>query len=392
MRRKPAVLLIFALLFLVVFFSSWIIQALALLMLIVLVLSYVYASFGYTYVTAVRRDRVLRAHRLQRLEIRLFVENRSPIPLHHIFVRDNTGQLFSVQDPSSFFPLAAWERRTVRYHVESRERGDFSVGPIVISGSDPLGLFPWSKEAGETLQVIIYPRVLPVQLAHRRGLPSGKIRTQARIYEDPTRYRSIREYGPGDDTRRINWKVSARMGDLFCMEYLPALSFPVLILLNLTTEDYPVRYREHRMERAIETAASLCAAFIGLGQEVGLVTSGALPGAANHHVIPVRGTSGQAVTVLECLAKIRPGTADFAGLLFEASLPIPYGTRIQVVSPPLEERQRALLETAVRKGSDVELFLVSGKTTAPEECRRFPCHQIRDYGHELFERRPVPLL
>ena len=105
------------------------------------------------------------------------------------------------------------------------------------------------------------------------GLPAGSIRVDNPVYEDVTRYRSLREYLPGDSLRRVNWKASAKTGQLFVMDYLPLLHAPVLILLNLNSGDYPIRHRYHRIERAATLAASLVVHFLSLRQEIGLIAS-----------------------------------------------------------------------------------------------------------------------
>ena len=350
-----------------------------------LLLSYIYSWASYYNVVSHRKNSILRAHRNQKLSIHIVIKNRGRLPIHYVFVRDITGPLAADKPPNYFFGLAAGEVRELQYAVESRERGMYAIGPLVISSSDPLGFFPWDKRIAQPLKIIIYPRVLPLQLANKTGLPAGTIRCENKIYEDVTRYRSLKEYEPGDDTRRINWKVSARMGDLYCMEFLPALTFPVLIFLNLTTADYPLRYRSHCIERAVETAASLVYYFIALGQEVGLVASGHVPGGQGFHSIPIRGSFGHAVTLLECLAIINQGAGEFTQLLFGAGFKIPYRTRIVVVGPPLRDEQIGFLEMVDRKGSDVELFQISVLPGKQQSGHRFPRHMVKDYGEELIQ-------
>jgi uncharacterized protein (DUF58 family) len=301
-------LLIVAFLFFFLFFPSWIIQAFSLLFVLVLATSFLYSRLMRYWVSVSRTDRVLRGYRQQKLSIGLVVENRGPLPLHQLMIRDLTGPMKADESATYFIKLRGGERRILGYQVESLNRGEFEVGPILMSGSDPLGFFPWKITLEERIRVIVYPRVHPLRLLDNRGLPAGNIRTENRIYEDVTRYRTVREYIPGDDTRRINWKVSARMGKLFCLEYLPTLYFPVLVALNLTTSQYPLKYRLHRAERAIETAASLISYFVHLRQEVGLVSSGDLPDNPGYQAVPIKPGTSHAVALLELLARIELGS------------------------------------------------------------------------------------
>ena len=387
MRLSFFFLLILLFLFFFLFFPSWIIQAFSLLFLLVLAASFLYSRLMRYWLTVARSDRVLRGYRQQKLTIGLIVENRGPLPLHQLMIRDLTGPMKADESATYFLKLRGGERRVLTYQVESLRRGEFEVGPIVMSGSDPLGFFPWKTILEVYTRVIVYPRVYPLRLIDNQGLPAGNIRTENRIYEDVTRYRTVREYVAGDDTRRINWKVSARMGKLFCLEYLPTLYFPVLVALNLTTAQYPLKYRNHRAERAIETAASLITYFVNLRQEVGLVASGDLPDNPGYQAVPIKPGTSHAVALLELLARIEMGASDFSELLMRSYLRIPYGTRICIVSPPLEDEQYSLVDELARRGYRVEIFQIPriAASGMPEGRRRFVSHFIEDYGDELLE-------
>lgn len=372
-------------LFFFLFFPSWIIQAVALLFMLTFLFSFLYSHLLRSRIVVRRKDTVLRGYRQQKLSMELVVENRGPIPVHHLLVRDMTGALTSEESATFFFRLRPGERRKLTYRVESAQRGEFEVGPALIAGADPLGFFPWKISLKQSTRIIVYPRVYPLRLSDKEGLPAGNIRTENRIYEDVTRYRSLREYMSGDDPRRISWKVSARLGKLFCMEFLPALYFPVLILLNLTSSDYPLKYRQHRAERAIEAAASLIYYFIGIKQEVGLASSGRLANEGEGRAVPIKSGYGHAVTLLEYLARINLGSFDFSELLMSSGIRIPLGTRLILVSPPLRKEQFSFLDDLRRRGYRVELFQITRAPAVKDQDRnrRFTSHYIQDYGDEL---------
>jgi uncharacterized protein (DUF58 family) len=233
-----------------------------------------------------------------------------------------------------------------------------------------------------------------LELPNRKGLPAGNLPTPDRIYEDVTRYRSLREYIPGDDVRRIHWKASARLGSLHTVEYVPALFFPLVVLLNLSLEDYPEKNRYSLIERGVEMAASLVAHFVGLDQEVGLISSGALRpsapadegSATTQVVVAPAGGYGQAVALLEVLARITPaaGNASFARLL-QGGTRLATGTRLCVVSPRPSAEQSLALQSVRRRTSLIELFMIAGGA------RRVAgggatVYRVRDYGEEMIER------
>ena len=384
-RLPLSLLLIAGLLFL----PFRILQIISLLYLAALGLSYAHSRLMAGALVVHRHDLLLRAHRFDPIHIVLTVENRSPLPVPGVSLIDTMGPLFS-RDPGKFvFRLRPWEKKRVSYTIESQHRGEYSVGPAALLGSDPLGFFPWRRSCGEVERLIIYPEVLPLRIHLASGLPAGSVRSQDRLYEDLTRYRSLREYVPGDDARKISWKVSARMGSLHTMEYVPFLFAPVLILMNLNSDDYPFRFRSLWVERAAVMAASLVMHFYSLGQEIGLIASASMKGEGTLPFARISGAPGHAAAMLEMLARmdVRGEQGDFTRLLFASGMDIPVRTHIKVITPSLTDAQRAFLREVKQKGNAVELFLLGGNALGPIEplTHEFPVFVVSEYGHELID-------
>jgi uncharacterized protein (DUF58 family) len=371
----------------VLFVSSRPVQFLALLYLVVLGLSWAYSRLTARYVVAGRKREVLRAQRFEPIEITLVVENRCPLPVPTLSVMDTPNHFFASEPGYFLIALRGGERKILRYTLESQSRGEYTLGPVVLKGSDPLGLFPWNKRYAERQRLVVYPEILPLRLESRSGLPAGNIRARSPIYEDVTRYSSLREYLPGDDLRRISWKASARTGRLTSMAYLPMLYAPVLILLNLMEEDYPLRYRSHRLERAITLAASLVVHFLGLGQEIGLLAAASLPGGGGLPAAAIRGTAAHATELLELLARVEAAREpmDFTQLPAASGMEVPVRTRVVAITPALSVAQAGRLAALRRAGCAVEVFLVGGESAhIPEEVApTLPVHKVSDYGQEL---------
>jgi uncharacterized protein (DUF58 family) len=318
-----------------------------------------------------RREQVLRVNRGQQVEVTLEVTNRWILPLRSVLVTDRLGGLFATTPPVFLVSLRPRETRVLAWTAEARERGELTVGPVDLEGPGLLGLRRWRAEGAALLKVLIYPAVFPLTLEHRKGLPAGTIPVLNRLYEDVSRFRSLREYTPGDELRRINWKVSARMGKLHTMEYVPALSFPVLVLLDLTSADYPLSMRRHLIERAIEIAASLVVAFANLRQEVGILSTAVMPGGTAMLSVPTAPGSEHAVRILEALALARPcdEPVDFTALVPAQGAA---GTRVLAVTPALSPERAASLRALARRGWQVEAWLI-GETGAGAG---MPVHEV----------------
>ena len=364
-----AVLILFLLAFLFVPFRS--LRVVAGLFFLVEALSLLAAYMLPRAFVVTRRDEVIRVNRLQRVRITLTLRNRFVLPIRSVLVTDGPGGIFPLFPAVFLRSFQPREEATFSWEAEARDRGEFQIGPVTISGPGPFGILAWRVIHGSPIRVLVYPAVFPLTLEHRKGLPAGNIAVLNRLYEDVSRFRSLREYVPGDELRRINWKVSARLVRLHTTEYNPSLYFPVLVLLNLCAPDYPLEGRYPAIERAIELAGSLVVYFAGMRQEVGLAAAARIPGESGPVSVPIRAGTSHGVRILEALARAHAveEEMDFASLAlggsFTRGAPLPTGTRILAVTPRLSRERQAGLQALAHKGLHLEVFFVAGVPSLP---------------------------
>jgi uncharacterized protein (DUF58 family) len=354
---------------------------------LIVLFSWLYSRLAISFLNVTKEDEVLRGHKLEAIPITLIVENRGLLPLPYVTVRDVIGRL-SAQSMGQFLtslPGGSEERLT--YDVVGQKIGEYYIGPVELAGYDPLGLFPWKREFDVRTRIVVYPNVYRIETPNLRGLPSGNLAAVSKIYEDVTQFRSIREYSAGDEMKRINWKVTARMGKLFSTEFQPTLYFPVLILLNLSADDYPMRYRDGLVERACEVAASLVFYYVGIRQEVGLATTGKLGDNSRNPSAEIKSGYGHALGLMEIIScsSLAEGSADYQSVLFGSGPKVPMGTRLLVVGPRPKEAQGNALLGAVRRSIAVEFFQVIASGTADElavlgDIKTYP---VLEYGEKL---------
>ena len=101
---------------------------------------------------------------------------------------------------------------------------------------------------------------------------SGVHESRKRLLEDPFQFRGIREYTMEDPMNKINWKASARTGNLMVNQHNSAVSGNIYILLDV--EDETVWKYEEIHEEGIRLAAAAAESFLSRGIEVGLITNG----------------------------------------------------------------------------------------------------------------------
>ena len=107
-------------------------------------------------------------------------------------------------------------KHTFEYTATPNTRGGFRWPNLMLSWSDPLGLFErTSKVINLKLetQLLVYPGLHALELPELlRPLLSDGPPTRIRGLEDAGTFAGTREYAPGDPMRRIHWRQTARMG------------------------------------------------------------------------------------------------------------------------------------------------------------------------------------
>ncbi len=100
---------------------------------------------------------------------------------------------------------------------------------------------------------------------------NGDILTNTKAMEDPFEFRGIREYQPYDDMRSINWKATAKTGDLKVTQKNPTSSKEMRIILNM--EDVGIRRKEDQLCDCVRVAAGLAQHFTKQGMKTALYTN-----------------------------------------------------------------------------------------------------------------------
>lgn len=126
------------------------------------------------------------------------------------------------------------ERRRLTTRLRPTRRGDRHADRVTIRSYGPLGLFarqgshqvPWTVRV---LPPFTSRKHLPSRLARLRELDG---RTSALTRGEGTEFDSLREYVPGDDTRSIDWRATARHADVAVRTWRPERDRRLLVVLD----------------------------------------------------------------------------------------------------------------------------------------------------------------
>ena len=159
--------------------------------------------------------------------------------------------------PMQLAKLAPGEAASAAYRVPTSRRGLVRTGPLRALRRDVLGLSQRTTTVAGTEEVLVVP--------HTIGLPfpsvgsSGRLGQHLRMKswgQTGTEFHSLREYVPGDDIRRINWKASARASALVVRETALEGIRRCTVVLDTTASEYVGDAFEHAVVAAASITAS----------------------------------------------------------------------------------------------------------------------------------------
>ena len=174
------------------------------------------------------------------------------------------------QRPGYALVLGPGERKLVALRIRFGRRGVHRSAGLRIATRFPFGFFRKWRVAEETVEIVAFPAVHPIQAPTLADIASGTVITQRRVGRGDE-YHGLREHAVGDDIRDIHWKASARQGRLMTREYEDAADRQVWLLVpNAVTHESPAGHAA--AEAGISAAASLASHYCDLGWAVGLRT------------------------------------------------------------------------------------------------------------------------
>ncbi len=326
--------------------------------------------------------------------------NRKPLPLPWYEWRLALGEPLPVEGETlgaAAVPGLKWLHRRGslgwyqqhRWHFTLRptERGFHQFGPATVKSADLLGAFPRTIEDGHADHIVVFPRVFPMaDLGLPSDRPFGERKGGNRVFEDPLRIAGLREFRPGDPLRRIDWKATARSGELRSRVYEPSATQQLYLMVNIDTMEHSWEgYLKDELERIVSVTASLAAWAAGARYAVGLLANGAFPDADRPIRLPPSRSRDQLTRILEALAVIQPLTmGDLAGAIQRESGKLPAGSTLVVVASLMPEPLAGVIARLRDEGH--HLFVIA---TSPRVRDRVPPGiGMREIGG-AFEREGV---
>lgn len=174
---------------------------------------------------------------------------------------------------NDIFSIMLYQKITRTIPFRGTKRGYYSIDQMDIVSTD---LFMTATLVGVKsvhTSLFVYPQGVDTRrllIPYRKIM--GTLLTRRYAYEDPFEFRGIRSYQPFDGIKDVNWKASAKTGELKVNIHDYTARQEVCLLLNLETEAMLIY--ESLKEESIRIVNSLAEWFLLQGIAVGLLSNG----------------------------------------------------------------------------------------------------------------------
>lgn len=358
--------------------TNWeVADQIAVALLVLLVLAWLWSRFSLRRLTASRRVASDRTQVGQLLVEQIEVHNGSGLGKLWLEVIDHS----TLPNHAVSRVVNVPRRGAVAWEVVTRcvRRGRYQLGPLAFRSGDPLGIFPKRSVAPEVHEIVVYPAVIELEsVPVPAGLLAGGDALDRRTPFTTPNIASVRDYSPGDAFNRISWSATARVGRLMVKEFDLDPTADIWLVLDLQggvhrTASRPLNFvpnahgefpleawLDSTVEYAVTIVASLAGHFLRQRRNVGLIASGV------HLELLAPDRSGrQLVKILEDLA-----VASADGNLSLAEVLVAEGRRFSrhdsllVITPSTDETWVTTLAEISGKRVKTAAVLVEPETFA----------------------------
>ena len=167
------------------------------------------------------------------------------------------------------FSILGRERIKRSYRVKAKSRGRYLLSAIECKSPSILHLHMYfggnSSEEDDREFYVYAPKADIRELLTTMETMLGTVESSRRVFEDPFAFAGIREYTLQDPQKNINWKASARTGELMVNTFTSVKSQDVAVFLDVE-DSFILRHRE-LTEEGISVAATLMRALRRTGRE-----------------------------------------------------------------------------------------------------------------------------
>jgi len=261
-----------------------------------------------------------------------------------------------------------WHQKAdLGWELTALNRGVHRIGPVSIASGDLFGFFPRSRHLTAVSEVVVFPRIVPVEPLSLPPRDFFGIPGASNPVHDPVYILGTRDYHPGSPAKHIHWKATARHHNLQEKIFEPSAQEKILLAVDVAP--FAQSGKAAAFEEMVETAASTALRLADRGCAVGLITNGRITGEASS-VVAIARSPRQPAVILETLARLRMEASGAIIASLQHQMGVASGISCLYFS--LEEDETARLIREYARSRRIPFRFVSGRSFDDSPKTAFP--------------------
>ncbi len=205
-----------------------------------------------------------------------------PLPILHVkfemgrelvFVESNNSKITDQNYRSDIFSCMPWQKIIRTLDIRCTKRGYYTIKSADLVSYDLFMSSHFATSVPEDTAIYVYPSMAdPIRLNLPLEDLLGQILAKQSLIRDPFEMQNIRPYQTYDTFRDINWKATAKTGDLKVNVYAPTSSWSATFFLD--TDIDSVWKDNDLTEEAIRLCASMADHLLRQGIPVAVFSNG----------------------------------------------------------------------------------------------------------------------
>lgn len=190
------------------------------------------------------------------MDVLLILKKKWLLPFFAVQIEDDPDCPSAVGSHSGQAHRLSWLGREGEFHYTLKHltRGHYQFSTVLLTTGDPFGFFRKQVRLQCTYDLVVYPAVFPVRFSDAE---EHYLRHSDNREKDITQFSSVRAFQPSDRLSWLDWKATARLGEMVTKEFETERDQEALITLISSPRAEKVNF-----ERALALAASLAAKII----------------------------------------------------------------------------------------------------------------------------------
>lgn len=296
--------------------------------------------------------------------IRLTVKNASKTKISFLKISDQLStELCGINTRSSFsLSLGSGEKRNLLYEVRGTYFGEYKLGPTMLVAEDSSGLMETRVKRNLISTMAVFPKTAGKLSEFTIGPRSTRPRPGeilARRIGGGMDYFATRHLLPGESTKRVNWRASARMTDenrLLSNEFTSEQVAEVLIILDCRSNIGDIKNRTNSITSySVKATMSIAERLLRDKNRVGLLAIGEV----SERISPAYGRR-QYDRIAITLTKFNPGSAPIGvSPAYTVRYFFPRVSQIVLISPLIDFDNKEVALELLRGYGNFDLMVVS---------------------------------